>query len=201
MHEFSSQAAPGADNEPQDITPEELVSFSFKLDDAQFQCGLRTDADAVIEWSEFAAAALDSDIDSESPEGIALTSKLLKLAMPNGEYRRFRSHLRQHRTQPDTLIEVLQMINGEMEEAVSRRTARPTRQPSSSSTGDAEQEGRVARVISLQGGDVQILPMDQVVVPDGAALPQDHQPKRDGRSSSKAKATRGAGRQRTATAG
>jgi hypothetical protein len=192
MREFSSQPAPDEDEEPQDITPEELVSFSFKLDGVQFSCGLRTDADAVIEWSEFAAAALDSDIDSESPEGVALTSKLLKLAMPNGEYRRFRSHLRAHKTQPNTLIEVLQVINEEMEAAVAKRTARPTGRPSSSSAGDGGQDGRVARVISLQGGDVQVLPMDQVVVPDGVAQPQDHQPKAK-------RQVRGAGRAKTAT--
>jgi hypothetical protein len=190
MRSFTSQPDPGQAEETPDITPDEFESFTFALDGVTFTCALRTDADALIEWSEFAAAVLDSDIDSESPEGVALTSKLLRLAMPNGEYRRFRSHLRQQHTKPDVLMQVLQCINEEMEQAVARRTRRPTGQPSPSSSGATAPGGRVSKVISLQAGDVTVVPMPE---------PQDHKPKQDGRQSS-AKQVRGAGRKRTASA-
>lgn len=171
MRSFSSQAAPGAEK-PTVITAPELASFSFELDEVGFTCAMRTDADAVVEWSEFAAAALD-DVDSESPEGVALVSKLLRLAMPNGEYRRFRSHMRREQTPPDVLMEVLQYINEQMEAAVSARTARPTGQPSPSSRGGAGQGGRVQKVISLGKGDVQVVPLP----PTSDHLPKQDRPK------------------------
>lgn len=194
MQEFSSGEQP--QQEVPDITDGDLELFTFKLDGAEFTCALRIDADSIIEWSEFAEAVIGGDIDSESPEGIALTSKLLRLAMINGEYRRFRSHLRAHHTLPPVLMQVLQYINEEMGAAVARRTGRPTVKPSTSSGGGTAQGGRVARVISLQQGDVQTVAMPE---------PQDRKPKADGRQSrATAKAVRGAGRKpraSTATAG
>lgn len=181
---FTSQpAAEDEASEPQVITSPDLASFSFDLDDATFTCGLRTDADAVLEWSEFASAAME-DVDSESPEGVALISKLLRLAMPNGEYRRFRSHMRAHKTQPEVLMEVLQYINEQMEAAVSARTARPTRPSSPSSPGGSAPDGRVSKVISLGSGDVQVVNLPAT---------RDHLPKQDGRKS-------GGGRRRAASA-
>lgn len=189
MQEFTSGEEP---QQPvPDITDGDLELFTFKLDGTEFSCALRIDADSIIEWSEFAEAVIEGDVDSESPEGVALTAKLLRLAMPNGEYRRFRSHLRQHHTKPPVLIQVLQYINEEMGAAVARRTGRPTGRPSTSSGGGTAQGGRVARVISLQGGDVQTVPMPE---------PQDHKPKADGRQSS-GKPVRGAGRKRAVSTG
>lgn len=184
MQEFSSGAEQDTDA-PQDAPAEQPpVEFGFKLDKAEFHCALRTDADSLIEWSEFASAALDSDLDADSIEGVALTSKLLKLAMPNGEYRRFRAHLRVHKTQPDVLIRVLQYINEEMRGAVARRTERPTVQPSPSSGGEPAEGTRTAKLISLGKGDVQVVPEGQV------AVPQDHKNKKPAR-----------GRPRTGTGG
>jgi hypothetical protein len=185
MQEFTSGDQPQPEQPVADISDGDLELFTFKLDGTEFTCALRIDADALIEWSEFAEAVMGGEVDSESPEGIALTAKLLRLAMPNGEYRRFRSHLRQHRTKPDVLIKVLQYLNEEMGAAVARRTGRPTVKPSTSSGGGMDQGARVARVISLQGGDVQTVPMPE---------PQDHKPKAD-------KPVRGAGRKKTVTAG
>jgi hypothetical protein len=170
MPSFTSQPAAAADDgdaEVTDITPGELTSFTFDLDEVEFTCRLRTDADAVLEWSEFASAALDN-VDSESPEGVALIAKLLRLALPNGEYRRFRSHMRSHHTEPEVLMQVLQYINEKLEAAVSARTARPTRRPSPSSRGDSAQDARVRKVISLGSGDVAVMPLPAT---------SDHQPK------------------------
>jgi hypothetical protein len=188
MREFTSGDAAEQPQDVPDITDGDLALFTFGMDGAEFTCALRIDADALIEWSEFAAAVMEGDLDSESPEGVGLTSKLLRLAMPNGEYRRFRSHLRAHHTKPDVLMQVLQYINEEMEAAVARRTNRPTGKPSTSSGGGTAQGGRVARVISLQAGDVTTVPMPE---------PQDHKPK----AAKPKAAVRGAGRRRTATAG
>jgi len=176
MRSFTSR--PAQDAAAQDAPEAEVVElfkvFDFELDGEVFHAGLKADADAVLEWSEFADAAL-SDIDAESPEGVALVSKLLRLALPGNEYGRFRRHLKANKTDPAVLMNILQVINEEMEQAVAQRTARPTVAPSLSSPGDAPRAERTARVISLQEGDVEVHPMPAT---------RDHQPKRDGRKSS-----------------
>jgi hypothetical protein len=159
MREFTSSAP--ADSEDEEAQEEPLAwSFSFKLDDETFTCSLQTEdeSDAMLEWSEFASAALDGE-DSESPAGAALLSKLLRLAMRGGEYQRFRRHLRLHHTHPSVLLDIIRVINEEMEAEVARRTAHPTKRPSPSSAGDTARGGRTSRVISLSKGegDVQVV--------------------------------------------
>lgn len=180
MHSFTSQPAGGPDGEQEQPDPEALASFSFELDGEPFACRLSADADDVLAYSEFAAAAVD-DVDSDSPEGVALVSQALRLALGGPEYRRFRRHLKAHKTKPEVLMDIMGVIFGEMETAVSKRTGRPTGKPSPSSTGEAAQDERTARVISLGSGDVVTVP-----------APQDHKP--PSRTSAKAKPKAGRGR-------
>ena len=127
--------------------------WSFTLDGQRFTCVLRTDADAVLEWSEMAAAADDTELNTAA--GAAFSARFFRLMMPPGEYASFRAHLRQHKTEPETLTEIMQSLNEAMEDAVARNTDRPTRQPSRSSAGHTERDERTLQIISLPDGEVE----------------------------------------------
>lgn len=127
--------------------------MDFRLDGESFACEIRTDADAVLEWSEMAAAADDTEI--ESPAGMAFVSRFFRVMMPPDDYRRFRSHLRQHRTDGETLVTIMQAVNEEMDKAVRRETDRPTGRSSPSSPGGGGKDARTSKIISLHEGDFE----------------------------------------------
>jgi len=131
-------------------------TYTFKLDGEAFTATLRTDADAVLAWSEIAGTAMTAgDDDLSSAAGLAFMAQFFQLMLGPEEYRRFRAHLRKHRTDPDVLNEIMFAVNDHMEAAVEEDTSRPTQRSSSSSAGRALPAGRTARIISLAGGDLQ----------------------------------------------
>lgn len=121
----------------------------FKVDGEKFRCVLRKDADAVLEWSELAAASGEEDL--KSAAGVAFTSRFFRLMMLPDEYARFRAHLKD--TDPEILVEIMQAINEEMEETLADDTSRPTQPSSSSSRGRGGQDERTLKIISLSAGD------------------------------------------------
>lgn len=146
MKKFSSKARDGADADRE---------FKFDLDDTEFGCVLRSDGDAVLEWSELAGTASDDAADMDSPEGAAFVARFFKLMMPIAEYTRFRRHMKLHKTSTDVLVEIMQAIQAEMEAHVEDAAARPT-QPSSSSPGGrtAVKDERTLQLLSVPDGDL-----------------------------------------------
>jgi len=127
--------------------------WSFELDGETFTCVLRTDADAVLEWSEMAAGAGDDDL--STAVGAAFISRFFRVLIPPAEYARFRAHLRQHRTAVETLVEIMQAANEVMEAAVAADTGRPTEPPSRSSAGRTARADRTLQIISLPEGEYE----------------------------------------------
>lgn len=155
--DFTSKPAAGQDREQ-----DPPVELQFKLDKVPFKCVLRTDADSLLEWSEMAASADDTEM--ESPAGMAFVSRFFKLMMPADQYRAFRAHLRTHVTDQDVLIQIMQGVNEAMEAEVERETDRPTQPSSRSSSGREATGGRTAKIISLsaEDGDIEYAEPRQV---------------------------------------
>lgn len=138
---------------PQRQQAAEGTRFDFRLDGESFACEIRGDADAVLEWSEMAAAADDTDIDS--PAGMAFVSRFFRVMMTGEQYRRFRAHLRQFHTDGETLVTIMQAVNDEMDKMVRQATDRPTRPSSRSSGGGGARGDRTSKIISLGEGDFE----------------------------------------------
>ncbi len=139
---------------PKDAQEQEPVKVDFSLDGEPFHCVLRTDGDAVMEWSEMAEGASDEDINSAA--GAAFVSRFFKLMMDLPEYKRFRAHMKAHETLPETLTEIVQALNERMEEEVGKSTERPTPQRSPSSRGREPRDERTLKIISLSADDGEI---------------------------------------------
>lgn len=120
----------------------EVTEFTFELDEETFTCELRSDADSVLEWSEMAAGAAEEEADMESAAGAAFMARFFRLVLGDGEYTRFRHHLRQHHTGAETLMEIMQAINEEMQTVVEDASDRPTEPSSRSSAGQRARGGR-----------------------------------------------------------
>lgn len=151
--EFTSETGP-EDREPDYIT---LPTITFTLDGEKFSTVQKMDGDTFMTWSELGMAAAD-DIDAESPEGAAYVARFLRAGLGIAEYGRFRRHLRRHKTPVSVVLEVVAGIQEEMTEAVQETTGRPTGPSSPSSTGDAAQDERTHRIVSLQTGEVTFAP-------------------------------------------
>jgi hypothetical protein len=164
MREFTSDLTPEEQEAEADLT---LPLIRFTLDGVEFHCIERMDGDALMEWSELGRAATE-DISVRSPEGAAYVARFLRASFGPEEYRRWRQHVRDHQTPITTILAVVQGIQEEMSGAVEAATDRPTVPSSPSSPGDEDPAGRLHRVISLQAGDVQVMPMPE---------PQDHKAK------------------------
>jgi hypothetical protein len=151
-----------------------IPEFTFTLDGQQFTATLGTDADALLEWSELAAVAEDGQVDMESAAGVAFTARFFKMMLPGQEYSRFRAHLRVHKTPADTLLEIMQAINEEMQAAVEDETGRPTQPPSRSSHGRGERDARTLQIMSLAAsdGEVVMVPPAPPRPPRGGRPPQ-----------------------------
>lgn len=178
MREFTSH--PAGDEEPEEPLAPRVPDFTFTLDKVEFGCEMRTDADAILAWSELAGdAAVGDEIDVRSAAGVAFTARFFRLMMPGEEYRKFRAHLRRERTDPDVLVAIMQQINAEMERAVNESTSRPTSRSSSSSDGAVETAERRLQIISLPEGDVEFADPPLHRAPRASARrPQDHKRKR-----------------------
>jgi hypothetical protein len=168
VKEFSSKAS------AEDVNP--LKDFGFKLDGHEFRCDGHL---SVLDLSDLArrvgaASGLSEEELQGNPEAMAAAvssmSESLLMAMGSAEYERFRKHVRAQRTPDRVTIEIMQMINEQIQSAVEEQAGRPTGPSSPPSTGPAETGERIARVMSFQSGDVQVVPP-----------PQDHrQPKAQG---------------------
>lgn len=146
MKEFTSKAA-------------QVREFQFKLDGETFTAQLRSDGDAVMEWSELAATSMaGQDTDLATAEGTAFISRFFKLCMAPLEYTRFRRHMRTHHTDQDVLVDIMQGIQDEFEHLVEDTTDRPTGPPSSSRTGPTAKDARTLQLISMaQDGDIEFV--------------------------------------------
>jgi hypothetical protein len=92
-------------------------------------------------------------------------SETLLMAMGPAEYDRFLAHTDKNHTPDEVIIGILQDVNEAVQAATEAAAGRPTMPSSSSSTGSAAMDERTQRVISLQTGDVRLVPP-----------PADHQP-------------------------
>jgi hypothetical protein len=135
----------------------DLPKITFTLDGEKFTCVGNMDGDSLLEWSELGLSASE-DTPLNTPEGAAFVARFLRATFGLDEYRRFRRHIRSHNTPPETVIKVVAGIQEEIVTALEGATGRPTGPPSSSSTGDAGQDERRARIVSLQRGEVQFAP-------------------------------------------
>jgi hypothetical protein len=115
----------------------------FELDGVQFTPGYLS----MIDLTELAR---HSDLDAATPEGIAAIGGFFKDVLGE-DYDRFRAHCRQHRTDPDTLMEIISDLVESMTQGF------PTQPPSRSPAGPTS-TGRTSRVISLSARTVTELP-------------------------------------------
>lgn len=146
----------------EDVNPLEGVE-PFEVDDQEFRCEGEL---SVLEISDLARRVTSSDDSPESQASlVASMSETLRMAMGDAEYQRFRAHVAQHHTPDRVVIDIMQAINEEIQEAVEKIAERPTGKPQPSSGGPAATGERMSRIISLQSGDVTVLP-----------APGDHQP-------------------------
>jgi len=132
----------------------------FRLDGMLLTAVLRTDGDAVMEWSEMAAAADDTDLSTAA--GAQFISRFFRLMLPGGEYARMRAHMRQRYeagrpVDPDVFAEIIQMLNERMEAAIEEDTGRPTVPPSRSSPGRGDRDERIRLVSDLPAGDMDLV--------------------------------------------
>jgi len=80
----------------------EAAPFEFELDGVGFVCGGGVSLLDLLEVTRMA------QFDVDSPEGAAAIADLFKESMGKAEYARFRQHCREHNTEPDTIIEIMQ---------------------------------------------------------------------------------------------
>lgn len=152
MRDFSS--APAAGDEP---APEKKVPF--RLDEVEFTAVIRTDAASILAWSEL-AGSVAGETDLESQEGVAFVSRYFQNVMDPAEYKRWRAHMRKHKTSPEVLNEIMQYIEQEMNTAVEEEGGdRPTMPSSASSSGRAVTDERLSLIGSISDdGDVVVAP-------------------------------------------
>lgn len=151
--QFTSATPPGGTQRPN-----VLKGITITLDGEDFECqGHMT----LLDLSELSALAL-SAMDTRSPQGIAMVSQFLQLAFGPNVYLLFKSHVREHNTHDDTIFEILGEITQEVGLFTTEATGRPTSPRGPSSPGPSATDDRTARVISLDQGEVTVVPRDQV---------------------------------------
>lgn len=134
-----------------------LAGITFTLDRVTFECLGEMD---LLDKSELSMLAMSS-MDVRSPSAVGIVAQFLQLAFGPAEYLRFKSHVRAMKTPDDAVLKILASISDLVTADVQEVTGRPTGPRSRSSAGRSATDERVSRVISLQGGDVQIVdPVD-----------------------------------------
>lgn len=125
--------------------------LSFELDGVTFTCST---AISVLDFSELASYA---DLDSASPEGIAALQGFFTIMLGQPEYRRFRRHCAQNRTDDDTIVEIM----GDLaEDFLGRPTKAPSRSLSSpSASGAGSTAPGSHKVVNLGSGRVSTAPL------------------------------------------
>jgi hypothetical protein len=145
---FTSDAPPGY-RPP----PNPLAGLKFDLDGETFRCQGELD---LLDQGELAMLSM-SRMDTADAAGLALVSQFLQLAFGYDEYTRFHHHVRSRRTPVDTQLEILYGISEAVGLWTQEQTGRPTRPRTSFSGGPQEKDERVARVISIQTGEVEVI--------------------------------------------
>jgi hypothetical protein len=133
--------------------PNPLAGLTFGLDGETFRCQGELD---LLDQGELAMLSM-SPMDTRDAAGLAMMVQFLQLAFGYEEYTRFHMHVRARKTPPETQLEILSGISEAVGLWTREETGRPTMRPSSSSPGPRETDERVARVISLQTGEVQVI--------------------------------------------
>jgi hypothetical protein len=121
--------------------------MTFTLDGVKFTCSTEI---SVLDFSEIASYA---DLDASSPEGMAVLHSFFTIVLGPAEYRRFRRHCAQHRTDDDTIVDVLGAL---LEEYLGRPTQAPlssSGSPSATGTGSAAPGSHV--VVNLGTGSLR----------------------------------------------
>jgi hypothetical protein len=175
MKEYTSDIEGARDNP--------LADISFTLDGVRFVCEGRM---SVLESSELAAKATLGAADTRDPVIAAALAATFRMAFGDEVYERFRLHCQgvpgkptrddpnpqwiRRPTPDEVVIDILAGLNEEVRQHAEAIAGRPTRGPSTSSSGPEDRAARQSRLISLQTGDVTVIPP-----------PQDHrQPKATG---------------------
>jgi hypothetical protein len=180
MRDYTSVPAEGERNP--------LEGLSFTLDGQTFRCEGNL---SVLEVAELArVAASDSEMGEAAKLG--LIAEQFRAAFGPAEYARFRQHCqgvpgKREPTPNSVLLTILGDLNAEIQAAVEEAAGRPTQQPSPSGTGEPDRAEQISRVISLQTGDVTVVPLSgkrdaqlapATVRPKGRRQPADRQPAR-----------------------
>ncbi len=97
---------------------------TFTLCGVQFAASADVDAVAVLEYGEVAAQG----VEAEDVAGMAAILALLRSAVEESEWPRFRATVRKHRPSVEVLMELATAV-------VQRETGRPTQRPADSSAG------------------------------------------------------------------
>jgi hypothetical protein len=130
-----------------------LEGVTFTLDGMEFKCEGEPD---LLDTSELALLASQAT-DMRTPEAQASIAAFLQMAFGPQVYRQFRMHTKEHKTPPEVILAVIDMINEELEDQVVTQTGRPTGLPSPSSPGGPGKEDRIANLTSLGTGDVTVI--------------------------------------------
>lgn len=117
---------------------------TFELDGVTFTCegGITT-----LDMAEMANAATQG-LDTDDVRAIAMFAEFFSQTLGPKEYARFRQHTREHRTDPDVFVDILQGIAEDF-------FGRPTEEPSSSQDGPST-TGPTSKVVSLQRGSIYL---------------------------------------------
>ena len=115
---------------------------SFELDGVKFQCegGITT-----LDMAEMAKAATQG-LDTDDVRAIAVFADFFSQTLGDTEYARFRKHTRDHGTDPEVFVDILQGLAEDF-------FGRPTEEPSSSQDGPST-TGPMSKVVSLQRGSI-----------------------------------------------
>lgn len=133
--------------------------LSFTLDGVEFQCSTEI---SVLDFSELASMA---DVDTSSPEGIAVLKGFFTILLGEAQYRKFRRHCAAHRTDDDTIV---QIVGDLAEDFLGRPTKAPSPLPSTpSTTGSGSTAPGSHKVVNLGTGLVR---QEPAAAPDLAEL-------------------------------
>jgi hypothetical protein len=118
--------------------------LSFTLDGVTFTCVTEI---SVLDFSELASW---SDLDASSPEGLAALKHFFTMLLGPVEFRRFRQHCAAHRTDDDTIVQIM----GDLaEDFLGRPTSAPQPSPSTpSATGSGSTAPGSHVVVNLGSG-------------------------------------------------
>ena len=142
-----------------------LAGVVVELDGEEFPCEGRMSFLDTSNMARRVAELPTTDLDDlsrlnpqQAAAVIASMASTLHLALGPVQYARFRDHCRAHDTPDDIVVSIMQWLNSAVQETVEDDAERPTQSPPPSSNGEPDPGERMSRIISLQHGDVTVLP-------------------------------------------